>query len=149
MSEMLEFTLDKFTFRVATDRLYSPAGLWAKEDGGAITIGLSDFLQQRSGDVAFAEVKPAGTVLKPEAELALLETIKVNLELPAPISGTIAEVNPLLEDAPDKINQDPYGEGWLVKLTPSHWAEESKSLIPPEKFLEKTRLEAEEEAKKL
>lgn len=61
MSEFLETTVDKFTFKVATDRLYTAEGVWAKLDGDLVRVGLSDFVQQRSGDVAFAEVKPAGT----------------------------------------------------------------------------------------
>ena len=56
MSEHLEYTLDKFTFKVATDRLYTPEGVWAKADGSRVTVGVSDFFQQRNGDVAFAEV---------------------------------------------------------------------------------------------
>ena len=62
MTEFLETTVDKFTFKVATDRYYSSEGFWAQDDGNRIRIGLTDFLQQRSGDVAFAEVKPVGTV---------------------------------------------------------------------------------------
>ena len=63
MIEFLETSVDKFIFRVATDRFYSGEGVWAKEENGHVRIGLSDFVQQRSGDVAFAEIKPAGTKL--------------------------------------------------------------------------------------
>ena len=63
MTEFLETTVDKFIFKVATDRYYSSEGLWAQAEGNLVRIGLSDFLQQRSGDVAFAEVKPARTQL--------------------------------------------------------------------------------------
>ncbi|GMQ77791.1 MAG: hypothetical protein BMS9Abin02_0280 [Anaerolineae bacterium] len=63
VSEFLEYTLDKFTFRVATDRYYKAYGVWAKEENGQVTIGLSDFLQQRSGDVAFADVMEPGSRL--------------------------------------------------------------------------------------
>ena len=66
MSDFLEVTVDKFTFKVATDRSYNSEGVWAKEENGRVRIGLSDFIQQRSGDVAFSEVKPAGTILLPE-----------------------------------------------------------------------------------
>ena len=61
MTKILETTVDKFIFRVETDRYYNSEGVWAKEEDGRIRIGLSDFVQQRSGDVAFAEVKPVGT----------------------------------------------------------------------------------------
>ena len=60
MPDYLETTVDKFTFKIATDRLYSTEGVWAKAEGKMVRVGLSDFVQQRSGDVAFAEVKPVG-----------------------------------------------------------------------------------------
>ena len=63
MPDFLETTVDKFTFKVAVDRFYNEEGVWAKEENGRVRIGLSDFLQQRSGDVAFAEIKPVGTAL--------------------------------------------------------------------------------------
>jgi len=63
VSEFLEYTLDKFTFRVATDRYYTADGVWAKEDNGRATIGLSDFLQQSRGDIAFADIVELGTTL--------------------------------------------------------------------------------------
>lgn len=69
MRTYLETTVDKFTFRVATDRLYNAAGVWAKADGQQITLGVSDFFQQHSGDVAFAEVLPAGTPSPPATAL--------------------------------------------------------------------------------
>ena len=84
MTEFLETTVDKFIFKVAADRYYSSEGLWAQEDGNRIRIGLSDFLQQRNGDVAFAEVKPEGTVLAVGDEVATIETIKVTISLTSP-----------------------------------------------------------------
>ena len=72
MPEFLETSVDKFTFRIASDRLYSEEGVWAKEEGNLMLIGLSDFVQQRSGDVAFAEVKPAGTKVAFEDEIAVI-----------------------------------------------------------------------------
>jgi glycine cleavage system H protein len=87
--EFLEYTLDKFTFRVAADRYYNADGVWAKEKNGRITIGLSDFLQQRSGDIAFADVVEAGTTLSFGEEVANIETIKVDISLPAPVAGTV------------------------------------------------------------
>ena len=114
MPDFLETTVDKFTFKVATDRLYTSEGVWAKEEDGRIRIGLSDFLQQRSGDVAFAEVKPAGTALAAGDEVAVIETIKVNISLASPVKSKVIEINPAMESAPEAINQDPYGAGWLA-----------------------------------
>lgn len=72
MTAYLETTVDKFTFRVADDRVYSPEGVWAKAEGGQVRIGLSDFLQQRSGDVAFAEIMPLGTVVQFGDEIVVI-----------------------------------------------------------------------------
>ncbi|HSG18937.1 MAG TPA: glycine cleavage system protein H, partial [Anaerolineae bacterium] len=114
MSEYLKYTLDKFTFQVATDRYYNAEGVWAKEENGQITVGLSDFLQQRSGDIAFADVAESATELRIGDEVASIETIKVDISLPSPVSGTVIETNPGMEMEPEVINEDPYGDGWLA-----------------------------------
>ncbi len=146
MDDFLKFTIDKFTFKVATDRSYSPEGLWALPEGDRVRLGLSDFLQQHSGDVAFAELKPAGTCLATGDELAVIETIKVNLSLASPISGKVLEVNRVMASRPEAINQDPYGEGWLVIVLPDDWEAERSRLLGPEAYLAKAKREAEEEA---
>jgi len=148
MTEFLETTVDKFIFRVATDRYYNEEGVWAKAEGERVRIGLSDFLQQSSGDVAFAEVEPEGTELKFGDEVAVIETIKVDIALSSPISGTVVQVNPAMEDAPEAINQDPYGEGWLALIEASDWEAERLKLLDPEAYFEHMRVEAEEEIKK-
>ena len=93
MSEYLETTVDKFIFRVATDRLYSCDGVWTfgaeSQANRQVRIGLTDYLQQLNGDMAFAHVKPAGTKLAVGDEVAELETIKANVSLISPISGTV------------------------------------------------------------
>jgi glycine cleavage system H protein len=116
MPKFLELTVDKFVFRVATDRSYNAEGVWAKAEGDQVRIGISDFQQQRSGDVAFAEVKAPGTLLAFGDEVANIETIKVDIALPSPLSGKVVEVNPAMEEAPEAINQDPYGAGWLALI---------------------------------
>ena len=113
-TEYLELTVDKFTFKVATDRSYNAEGLWAKETGGKVYIGLSDFVQQRSGDVVFAEIKPKGTQLTIGDEIAVIETIKVDTYFTSPLSGEITDVNSAMEEAPEVINEDPFGEGWMA-----------------------------------
>jgi glycine cleavage system H protein len=128
MHEFLETTVDKFIFRVATDRYYSSDGLWAKVEGDHVRIGMTDFLQQRSGDVAFAEVKPIGTQLSFGDEVSVIETIKVDISLYSPVSGTVLEVNPALDDSPEVINQDPYGEGWVMVVAPEDLEAELEGL---------------------
>ena len=148
MPGFLETTVDKFTFKVATDRFYDAEGVWAKEENGRVRIGLSDFVQQRSGDVAFADVKPAGTVLVAGDEVAVIETIKVNITFTSPVNGKIVEVNPAMNDAPEAINQDPYGTGWLAVLEVADWAMERAMLLEPQAYFEIMQGQAEEEIKK-
>lgn len=148
MPDYLETTVDKFIFRVATDRLYSPEGAWALADGDRIRIGMTDFLQQRSGDVAFVEVKPEGTAVAAGDEVAMIETIKANVEVPSPVGGNVVEVNPAMELSPEAINQDPYGEGWLAVIEASDWPADRERLLDPQAYFEVMRAQAEEEAQK-
>ena len=149
MSDFLETTVDKFTFKVATDRSYNAEGVWAKEENGRVRIGLSDFVQQRSGDVAFAEVKPVGTTLAAGEEAAVIETIKVNITYTSPVNGKILEVNPAMNNAPEAITQDPYGAGWLAVMEVADWEAERTRLLEPQAYFEIMNGQAEEETKKL
>ncbi|MCX6035801.1 MAG: glycine cleavage system protein H [Chloroflexi bacterium] len=149
MFDFLETTVDKFTFKVATDRFYNAEGVWAKEENGRVRIGLSDFVQQHSGDVAFAEIKPAGTPLAAGDELAVIETIKVNITYTSPVNGKILEVNPAMNDAPEAINQDPYGAGWLAVMEVTDWGAERAKLLDPQAYFKIMQSQAEGEAKKL
>ena len=148
MTDFLETTVDKFIFKVATDRLYNSEGVWAQAEGHLVRIGLSDFLQQRSGDIAFAEIKPAGTMVAAGDEVASIETIKVNVMLGSPVSGKVIEVNPAMETAPEAINQDPYGAGWLVVIAVSDWETDRARLLDATAYFEVVKREAEEETKK-
>ena len=144
MADYLEYTLDKFTFKVATNCLYSPAGVWAREEGGKIVAGVSDFLGQRSGDVAFADVVTVGTTVTAGDELAALETIKVDIELPAPVSGLVVAVNQKLDMEAEVINLDPYGEGWLAVIEAGNWPAKRAGLLSPKAYLAQMEREASE-----
>ena len=146
MTDYLEYTLDKFTFKVATDRSYTPEGVWAKADGDQVTIGVSDFFQQRNGDVAFAEVWEEGTAVSVGDEFANIETIKVDVELPCPVSGKIIAVNKTLELEAEVINQDPYGAGWIVVIEAADWTADQAKLMTPEAYFEHMKVQAQEEA---
>lgn len=148
MPEYLETTVDKFTFRIATDRLYTVEGVWAKPEGKLVRVGLSDFVQQRSGDVAFAEVKPVGVEVSFGDEVAVIETIKVDISLGSPVTGKVVEVNPVMSATPDSINQDPYETGWLVVIEATDWETDHSHLLGPQAYYEKMKLEAEQEVKK-
>ncbi len=148
MPEFLETMVDKFTFKVATDRYYHTEGVWALAEGNRVRVGLSDFLQQRSGDVAFAEIRPEGTAVKAGEEVGVIETIKVNISLTSPLTGTVVEVNPALTPTPEVINQDPYGAGWLAVLEAAHWEIDRAGLLTAAAYFDKMKGQAEEEARK-
>jgi glycine cleavage system H protein len=148
MPDFLEITLDKFRFKVAADRFYNKEGVWAKDENGRVRIGLSDFVQQHNGDVAFAEIKPMGTVIAVTEEMATIETIKVNISYPSPVNGKIVEVNPTMTDAPEAINHDPYGAGWLAVVEVTDWGAERAKLLDPQEYFKIMKGQAEEESKK-
>jgi glycine cleavage system H protein len=119
----LETTVDKFVFRVKVGYYYHDAGIWAAWDAdrGVVRLGLSDYTQQTGGDVAFIRLPEPGKVVQTGEELATVETVKVDLEIPAPFDGQIVAVNEALQETPELINQDPYGRGWLVEMRPTQW----------------------------
>jgi glycine cleavage system H protein len=145
---ILELAVDKFLFRFPSDLYYSEAGVWVKFEGRRARVGLSDFTQQRNGDVAFAEMKEAGTTVPAGEEMGVVETIKVNLSLPAPVHGTIVEVNGELATAPELVNQDPYGKGWLAVLEVADGEAASASLKTAEEFLNLAKALAEAEVRR-
>jgi glycine cleavage system H protein len=149
MSQYLEYTLDKFKFKVATDRFYTAEGVWAKADGDQITVGVSDFFQQHNGDVAFAEVVEEGTAVSANDEFADIETIKVDIAISSPVSGTITAVNETLELEAEIINQDPYEAGWIAIITAANWPTDQANLMTPEAYFEHMKVQAQEEAANL
>ncbi len=149
MSEqMLKVTIDKFTFIVPADLFYSDVGIWVKPEGRRARLGLSDFAQQSNGDVAFVKVKPMGTKLEHGDEFGEIETVKVNVSFPSPVRGTIEEVNRSLADAPELINKDPYGKGWMAVVELSDAENALAHLLDAEAYLALVRDQAEAEMKK-
>ena len=143
----LKVTVDKFTFDIPPTLFYNEAGIWVKFEGSRVRLGLSDFTQQHSGDVTFANTKPAGTVLKVGDEFAEIETVKVNVSLPAPVNGTLVEANPALQDAAELINQDPYGKGWLAVVELADWERDRARLLDAETYAALVKGQAEAELK--
>lgn len=91
---------------------------WAKVEGDSLTIGITDFAQSELGDVVFVDITAApGDTLSTGDVFGTIEAVKTVSDLYMPVSGTIAEINEGLGDAPETINNDPYGDGWLVKVT--------------------------------
>jgi glycine cleavage system H protein len=90
---------------------------WIRLEGNIATIGITDFAQSELGDIVYIEIETVGKALQAEAVFGTVEAVKTVSDLFLPISGTINEVNPVLANAPELVNSDPYGEGWMVKMT--------------------------------
>ena len=90
---------------------------WIKLDGNVATIGITDFAQSELGDIVYVEIETKGKSLTAETVFGTVEAVKTVSDLFLPVSGTITEVNPVLEAQPELVNTDPYGEGWMVKMT--------------------------------
>lgn len=151
MPEYLQTTIDKFTFRVAKDRLYTADGVWLlpvqSQSAQRVRVGVTDFFQQHNGDVAFVNVKGTGANCNNGEEFAEIETMKVNVSLPSPVAGTIVEVNPALELTPEIVNKDPYDKGWLAEIDVLHWEADRVRLLDAAAYLVVMQQQAEEELK--
>jgi len=89
---------------------------WIKVDGDVATVGITDYAQNELGDIVFVEIETEGENLEKEEVFGTVEAVKTVSDIFMPISGEVTEVNPKLEDSPEIVNKDPYGEGWLIKV---------------------------------
>lgn len=112
------------------DLIYHPEHDWAKIDGDIATFGITWFAQDALGEVVFFEPPAVGTAVSKDASYAEIESVKAVSEVVAPLSGEIVEVNEALEAAPETINDDPYGSGWMVKIKLSDPSEVAGLLDP-------------------
>jgi glycine cleavage system H protein len=96
---------------------------WIRIDGEILTIGITDFAQSELGDIVYVEVDTLDETLEAEAVFGTVEAVKTVSDLFLPVSGEIIEFNEALEDAPEQVNQDPYGAGWMVKVKCSDLSE--------------------------
>ena len=100
-----------------TDRKYATSHEWAMpDDNGIVTVGITDHAQNALGDVVFVELPELGVHLDAGQEAGVVESVKAASDVYAPISGEVVEVNAALEDSPELVNGDPYGEGWFYRL---------------------------------
>ncbi|MBP6214700.1 MAG: glycine cleavage system protein GcvH [Chitinophagaceae bacterium] len=96
---------------------------WISLEGNVATIGITDYAQHELGDIVYVEVDTIGKTLEAGAVFGTVEAVKTVSDLFLPVSGTITELNPALNNAPELVNSDPYGEGWMVKMTVTNPAE--------------------------
>ena len=102
---------------------YSEEHEWAKAEGNRITIGITEFAQNELGDIVFVDIDSKDKPLGANDIFGTVEAVKTVSDLYLPVAGTITEVNPELEGNPESVNQDPYGKGWMVKMTVDNPAE--------------------------
>jgi len=98
------------------DLKYTKDHEWVSLDGDIATIGITDFAQKELGDIVYVEIETKDKHLGAETVFGTVEAVKTVSDLFLPVSGTVTEVNPVLESEPEKVNTDPYGEGWMVKM---------------------------------
>ena len=104
---------------IPEDLQYTESHEWVRIEGETATIGITDHAQDELGDVVFVELPGEGDAFDAGESFGTVESVKAVSDLYAPVGGEVVEVNSALEDAPENINEDPYGEGWIVKLRTS------------------------------
>jgi glycine cleavage system H protein len=104
---------------IPSDLRYSTDHEWARVEEGRVRIGITDYAQDALGDVVFVEVPEVGTKVERGASFSEVESTKSVSEIYAPVSGVIAEINADLADSPERLNDDPYGEGWICIIDPA------------------------------
>lgn len=134
MSEYLQTTFDKFELRVHKGFYYTKDDLWISPENDGVRIGVSDYLQKTSGDVAFVEIPKQDSIVEKGKEFGTIESAKTTIELLSPLSGKIDEVNHRLAGKPELVNSDPYGEGWLLVVVPSNLEDDRRSLLSAEDY---------------
>ena len=98
---------------------YTKEHEWVREDGDTVTVGITDHAQGELGDIIFVEFPEIGQKIERDEPFGTIEAVKTVADLFAPISGTVTEINETLDDSPESVNQDPYGDGWMVKVSVS------------------------------
>jgi glycine cleavage system H protein len=109
---------------VPTELRYTKTHEWVRLDkNGVATIGITDFAQEQLGDLTYVELPGVGDNVEAQSEVAVVESVKAAADIYAPVAGTIAEINKKLEEQPELINTDPFGDGWIFKLRPDDASE--------------------------
>lgn len=138
---------DKFIFSVKKGLLYTENDVWTKIKDSEAQFGVTDFLQRRGGDVVFVELPKKGSTVRRGEEISSFETIKAVVSIASPFDGVITEVHTILNDKPELINEDPYGEGWLALISLSHLEEDKQYLMTAEKYFELMKSKIKDELK--
>ncbi|MBW2275249.1 MAG: glycine cleavage system protein GcvH [Deltaproteobacteria bacterium] len=115
-------------YNIPEDCRYSDKDEWIRVDGKTIFIGVTDYAQHQLGDIVFVELPEVGSQIDAGESFGVIESVKAVSELCAPISGKVVAINEMLEEGPETVNADCYGDGWLISIEPSDEAEQSELL---------------------
>jgi glycine cleavage system H protein len=113
---------------------YTKEHEWAKPSGDFVIIGISDYAQAQLHEVVYVELPKKDTNISQGEAIGAVESVKAVSDLYSPVTGAIVEINEALNDSPEKINSDPYGEGWIAKIKPSNWDANVSKLMDAEKY---------------
>ncbi len=125
------------SFEIPADCRYLETHEWARREDGIVRVGITDFAQDELGDIVFVELPPVGETLEAGSEFGIVESIKAVSDLYAPLSGEVVAVNDALLDAPELINEDPFGDGWMLEVDPTDDAA-FEGLLSPTAYEEQT-----------
>ncbi|MXX29322.1 MAG: glycine cleavage system protein GcvH [Gammaproteobacteria bacterium] len=100
------------------DLRYASTHEWARLDDGSVVVGISDYAQDALGDVVYVELPEVGQEVQAGEEIAVVESVKAASDIYAPVGGVVEAVNEALDDSPEIVNQDPYGDGWFFQIAP-------------------------------
>mgnify|MGYP000042657657 CR=1 FL=1 len=104
---------------IPRDLKYAASHEWSRlEADGTVTVGITDHAQEALGDVVYVELPEVGTHFDAQGEIAVVESVKAASDIYSPVSGKVIAINDVLEDSPETVNQDPYGDGWFFRLLP-------------------------------
>ncbi len=123
------------------DLRYTKEHEWARIEGNIVTIGITDYAQDSLGDVVYLELPSDGAAVTKDETFGVVESVKAVSDLYSPISGTVMEINDALVDSPEVINDDPYGDAWMLKVEMSNSAEMKELLTADEykKYVEEEK----------
>ena len=116
-------------YEVPENLYYHKEYLWAKVEDGKVKIGMSDFAQKQLHDIVYVELPSVGDTITQNEPFGTLESVKAVSDLIAPVSGTIEAVNEELEAKPELLNEDPYGEGWILVVDPSNLDDDLNAIL--------------------
>ena len=119
---------------VPENLLYTQEHEWIRVDGNNVIVGITQFAQDQLGDIVFVELPEVGTLIEQENPFGVVESVKTVSDLYAPISGTVKAINRELESNPEQVNNEPYGNGWIIEIEISD-KNELEKLMSPEKYI--------------